>query len=306
MKYIDLARRFDPLKVAVEYGRERRLRRSRDGALHQFQPSAVCELLARPSRVSRADARLGKRSRRPASGFPVKPYKRTPYSRVLSFAYPEVRTFYVSFFKQLASTGTKGIMIDLLRHPPIAGYEPIVSEAFKKKYGKDMEPLDIYNDPQIQEHLSEYLRLFLVELREAIGDDIEISVRCSGPNNFALRGKEWIDAGLINTIVDGHWYSGNGPRPTIDATVAAVGTRGKAMAAAEMSRRRSEPGLEARKGVLSPDAIEALAKAYSGRGVAAFGLYESTVHTWSPDARRAIRAAGWNYDPRKTTGAKAP
>ena len=38
-------------------------------------------------------------------------------------------------------------MIDLLRHPPIAGYEPIVTEAFKKKYGKDMETLDVYSDP---------------------------------------------------------------------------------------------------------------------------------------------------------------
>jgi len=58
---------------------------------------------------------------------PIEPHKRQPYSRVMSFAYPEVRTFYVSFFKQLASTGTKGIMIDMLRHPPIAGYEPIVT-----------------------------------------------------------------------------------------------------------------------------------------------------------------------------------
>jgi hypothetical protein len=237
---------------------------------------------------------------------PTLPYKRVPYSRILSFAYPEVRTFYVSFFKQIASTGTKGIMIDLLRHPPIAGYEPIVTEAFKKKYGKDMEPLDIYKDPEVQEHLSGYFRLFLEELRKAIGNDIEISVRCSGPNNFALRGKEWIDAGLINTIVDGHWYSGNGPRPTIDATVQAVGAKGKALAAAEMSDVDPNDKWRAHKGVLSPAAIEALAAAYSGRGVAAFGLYESTVHTWSPDARRAIRAAGWNYNPQKTGAGPSP
>ena len=40
-------------------------------------------------------------------------------------------------------------------------------------------------------NLSE-IRLFLVELRKEIGDDIEISVRCSGPSKYALRGKEWI------------------------------------------------------------------------------------------------------------------
>jgi hypothetical protein len=196
-------------------------------------------------------------------------------------------------------------MIDMLRHPPIAGYEPIVSDAFKAKYGKEMEPLDVYSNPEIQEHLAGYYRLFLEELRKAIGNDIEISVRNSGPEKFALRGKEWIEAGLINTIVDGHWYSGNGPRPTMDATIAAVGTKGKAMAAAEISdvdpKQNWRPVKDA---TLSPGSIEALAKAYSGRGVAAFGVYESTAHVWSPDARRAIRAAGWAYDPKKTAPAK--
>src|SRR6185295_17003097 len=137
---------------------------------------------------------VSEKERDPKTGarIPVQPYKRTPYSRVMSFAYPEVRTFYVSFFKQIASTGTKGIMIDMLRHPPIAGFEPVVAEAFKKKYGKDMEPLDIYKDPQVQEHLSEYLRGFLVELRAAVGPDIEIAVRCRGPEAFGFRGREFI------------------------------------------------------------------------------------------------------------------
>jgi hypothetical protein len=151
----------------------------------------------------------------------------------------------------------------------------------------------------VQEHLAEYFRLFLVELRRAIGDEIEISVRCSGPNNYALRGKEWIEAGLIDTIVDGHWYSGNGPRPTIDATVAAVGTRGKALAAAEITDVDPEKNWQPKKNSLSPASILALSKAYSGRGVARFGLYESTFHVWYPDARRAIRAAGWEYEPEK-------
>ena len=56
-----------------------------------------------------------------------------------------------------------------------------------------------------------------------------------------------------------------------------------------------------RKGLLSPEAIVALAQAYSGRGVQSFGLYESTAHVWYPDSRRAIRAAGWNYNPSKET-----
>ena len=299
-EYFGLARRFDPLKVAVEYGRTigadvhamvrlTNFNRPPYANFWHDHPEFRAQVL-----VSEKDPKTGAR-------IPVKPYKRTPYARVLSFAYPEVRTFYVSFFKQIASTGTKGIMMDMLRHPPIAGFEPIVSEAFKKKYGKEMETLDLYKDPRIQELFSEYLRAFLVELRQAVGNEIEISVRCRGPEAFGLRGKEFIEAGLINTIVDANWYSGNGPRPTIDETVAAAGTKGRAMAGADhFDDVDPKNNWARRKGFLSPEAVEALAKAYSGRGVASFGVYESTLHVWNPEARHAIRAAGWNYEPRKT------
>lgn len=299
MPYIDLSRRFDPLQVAVEYGRKidcdihamvRFTNHNRPPYSNFWHDHP--EFYAQMLKSEKKDPKTGQ-------PIPVEPFQRVPYQRVLSFAYPEVRTYYVKFFKQLASTGTKGIMIDMLRHPPIAGFEPIVTEAFRKKYGKEMERLNIYKDPEVQEHLSEYFRLFLVELRQAIGNDMEISVRCSGPNNYALRGKEWIDAGLIDTIVDGHWYSGNGPRPTIDATVAAVGTKGRAQAAAEINDVDPQKNWLPSKRLLSPKSILALAEAYSGRGVANFGLYESTAHVWYPDARRAIRAAGWNYEPKK-------
>jgi len=300
MPFINLARKFDPLKVAVEYGKKTEcevhawvrftnFNREPFANFWHDHPEFSAQML-----VTEKDPKTGR-------NVPVKPYKRYAYRRVLSFAYPEVRAFYVSFFKQIASTGTPGIMIDLLRHPPIAGFEPIVTESFQKKYGMPMEERGVYHDPLVNEHLSEYLRLFLVELRKEIGDDIEISVRCSGPNKYALRGKEWIAAGLIDTIVDGNWYSGNGPRGT-DATIEAAGSRGKAFAVAETYDVDPENNWKKRDGNLSVQAISALAAEYSGRGVARFGLYESTVFTWDPELRRAIRAAGWNYDPRRTNG----
>ncbi len=303
MPYINLARRFDPLRAAVDYGRKIDVdvhawvrltnfnREPRANFWHDH-PEFHAQML-----VTESDPKTGRRT-------PVKPYKLTRYPRVMSFAYPEVRSFYVKFFKQIASTGTPGIMIDLLRHPPIAGYEPIVTEAFEKKYGKDMRERDVYHDPLVQEHLSQYLRLFLVELRKEIGPDIEISVRCSGPNKYALRGADWIKAGLIDTIVDGNWYSGNGPRGSIGATVAAAGTRGTALAVAEVSDVDPANKWSRREGYLSSEAIRALARDYSGRGVAAFGLYESTIFTWDPAARRTIRAAGWKYNPRESQDGK--
>ena len=296
--YLNLTKKYDPLKVAVAYGEKAgcevhawvRFTNHNREPYAQFwhdHPEFRAQMIAQTK-----DPKTGQ-------PVPIKPYKRSQYPRVLSMAYPEVRAYYVKFFKQLASTGTKGILIDLLRHPPIAGYEPIVTEAFKKKHGTDMEERELYRDSVVQEHLSQYFKAFLVELRKAIGKDIEIAVRSSGPDGFALRGKEWIAEGLIDTIIDGHWYSGNGPRPTIDATVAACGTRGKAMAMTESYNVDPTKGWAKREGDLSPEAILALAKSYSGRGVARFGLYESTVFTWYPDVRRAIRRAGWEYEPRK-------
>jgi hypothetical protein len=293
-----VVKKFDMLKVAVDYGAKHDCEVHAWVRFTNFNREPYCNFWHdhpefRAQMVAfKTDPKTGKRE-------VIRPYVRTPYPRVLSLAYPEVRAFYVKFFKEIARTGTKGILIDLLRHPPIAGYEPIVADAFKKKYGKDMEEFDVYRDPLCQEHLSSYFKLFLVDLRKEIGKDIEISVRSSGPDGFALRGKEWIDEGLIDTIIDGNWYSGFGPRPTIDKTVEAVGKRGKAFAVAESVDVDPKKGWGRRPGSASAEAIVALSKHYSGKGVARFGLYESTVFTWYPDLRRAVLAAGWDYDPQK-------
>ncbi len=107
--------------------------------------------------------------------------------------------------------------------------------------------------------------------------------------------------------MDGNWYSGNGPRPTIEATVAAVSVlpRGRAFAIAETGDVDPQKGWAKRPGNLLPEAIFALAASYSNRGVARFGLYESTVFNWEPATRRAIREAGWNYEPNKITAKQA-
>ncbi len=294
MPYINLTKKFDPFKVAVEYGAKNDI--EVHGWVrftnHNREPYAnfwhanqdkVAQML-----VTAKNPQTGKVE-------PVKPYQRRPYLRVLSLAYPEVRAYYVKFFREIAASGTRGILIDLLRHPPIAGYEPIVADAFKKKYGMDMETRDVYHDPLVQEHLSEYLRLFLVDLRKAVGKDIEIGVRSSGPEKFALRGKEWIAAGLIDTLIDGNWYSGNGPRPTLATSVAAAGTRGRAFAIIEPSDVDPKKGWARRPGNLSDEALAAFTEHYRGKGLARMGLYESTVYTWYPDLRRAVRAAGWRF-----------
>lgn len=286
--YLDLPKKFDPVKEAVAYGKQIGVEVHAWVRFTNFNREPYAEFWHQNPQFR---AQMLSKEKDPKTG----QRKRSANPRVLSFAYPEVRAFYVKFFQQLASTGTPGIMIDLLRHPPIAGYEPIVTEAFKKKYGMDMEDLDLYRDPKVNEHLSSYLELFLIDLRKAIGPKVEISVRSSGPNGFALNGERWIKSGLINTIVDGNWYSGYGPRPTIDATVAAVGSQGRALALAEPFDVDPANKWKARPGILSSEAILALTRLYRDKGVHGFGVYESTLFTWHPELRRALRQAGWEF-----------
>jgi hypothetical protein len=307
LPYINMTKQFDPLKVASDYGREIGVEVHAWVRLTNFNRAPYAEFWHQNrDKYAAQMVRMAKEST-PKKPIPLRPYQYSKSARVLSFAYPEVRAFYVKFFKQLASTGTPGIMIDLLRHPPLAGYEPISSEAFKRKYGTDMEELDLFKDPRCTEHLAGYLEAFLTELRREIGPKIEISVRSAGPENFGLRGKKWIESGLINTIVDGNYYSGNGPRASIDATIAAAGIRGLATAVAESKDVDSQNKWKEREGTLSAEAITALAKHYSEKGADSFGLYESTLFTWCPDVRRAIREAGWNYKvPQRRSAALPP
>jgi hypothetical protein len=295
--YLDLPKKFDILKVASDYARElgieahawvrlTNLNRPPRAEFWHKHP----EFLAQVPRVHPKTNEL----------------RLLPYSRTLSFAHPEVRAFYVSFIKQLASTGTPGILLDLLRHPPLAGFEPVSAEQFRKKYGFEMASLLkeggdpkglLLKHPQLVDHLADLFELFLRELRQEIGNDIEISVRSRGPDAFGLRGKEMVDAGLVDTIIDGNWYTRNILRP-IETTLAAVGDKGRAFAIAEFEN--VDPATQARKsGTFDAEAILAYARHYSEKRVHQFGLYESNIFVWRPELRRAIRRAGWEFGPAK-------
>jgi hypothetical protein len=289
--YLDLPKQFDPLKVAVEYGKERGIEVHAWVRMTNLNRAPYAEFWHKHPEYQALVA-----SRDPRSG----EIKTSRYSRVLSFAHPEVRAFYVTLCKQMASTGTRGILLDLLRHPPLAGFEKPTLDAYKTRYGEDLlarvqagqdSRTLLIQDPKVNEVMADFLEQFLRDLRKEVGPDLEIAVRSSGPDKYGLRGKKWIEAGLIQTIIDGHWYSGRGPRPTIEATIAAAGTKGNAYAIADpgnvdLKTWTNQPG------TLTTDAILALAKHYKDKGVQRFGLYESTEFCWRPELRRAIREAG--------------
>src|SRR5207244_1939954 len=118
--YINLTKKCDPLKVAVEYGNKAgcEVHAWVRFTNHNREPYAK---FWHDHPEFRAQMLAGAKDPKTGQVVPVKPYKRTPYPRVLSMAYPEVRAYYIKFCKQFVSAGSRGILIDLLRHPPIAG-----------------------------------------------------------------------------------------------------------------------------------------------------------------------------------------
>lgn len=296
--YIDLAKRFDPLKVAVEYGKRngievhamvRFMNYNREPYSNFWHDNKQFQCLYHVKADERRSEILDR---------PRKLYR---YPRVLSLAYPEVRAYYIKFFRQIASSGTPGILIDLLRWPPIAGYEPIVADAFRKKYGEDMLRRHITRDRLVHEHLSQYLRQFLVELRKEIGNEITIAIRCDGPDKFGFKGRKWIREGLINNIFNSG-SGGSSPRSSIHASLAAAGDRGRVFTVAGANSDVNPLKVtQPRKGYLSPEGLAALARHYSGRGISGMGIYESSISVRFPGMRRAIRAAGWAYEPDSKT-----
>jgi hypothetical protein len=271
LPYVEMPLKFDPLRVALEYGR-----------------SIGVEVHAWVRMTNH-------RERPPKSNFwyehPEYQLVRrdgTRLARVLSFSHPAVRRYYVAMMKDIASTGVGGVLLDWLRHPPAVGYEDEVVSSFKERYGVDMKSLP-ESDPRIHEHHSGYILAFMRDLRKAL-PGLEISARIRNMNEFGLDAAAWVREGLVDTIVEGNWNSTNQPRDVERGVLAVTsGTSTKPYVIAETSDW-GEP-LPTRTW-FSADDIVRYARIYRDKGIARFGLYESTIFLWYPHVRRAIWEAG--------------
>jgi hypothetical protein len=279
LPYIEATKRFDPLAVAAEYGR-------RIGVeVHGWV--RMTNHRERPPRSNfwhdHPEYRLVKKDG-------------SRLERVLSFAHPEVRRYYLAIMKDIAGTGVGGILLDWLRHPPAVGYEPEVQESFRKRYGADMAALP-ESDPRIGAHHSEYVKLFLRDLRAAL-PGIEISARIRNMNEFGLDASAWVREGLVDTIVEGNWYTPNRPRDVEKGVLSVTGgTPVRAYVVAETSDWNTPV---ATRRWFSAEEILEHARVYRSKGIGRFGLYESTIFLWYPELRRAIwEADGIMAEPRK-------
>ena len=90
--------------------------------------------------------------------------------RHLSFAFPEVRSFYVRMFREwVEDYKADGVNALFSRSQPFAYYEQPVCEAFEKEYGEDMRRVPT-NDERVWRTRAGFVTQFLREIREMLNE----------------------------------------------------------------------------------------------------------------------------------------
>jgi len=129
----------------------------------------------------------------------------------LSYAYPEVRKYFISLLKEAASYGADGAVVIYVRAPPIILYEKPLVEGFQKRYGIDPRTLDERDEKWLQYRAS-FITQFMRELRqgmdevgEELGRRLETSAitLATGDENtfYGLDVDAWVKEGLIDNLI---------------------------------------------------------------------------------------------------------
>ncbi len=140
----------------------------------------------------------------------------------MSYAFPAVRDYVVSVFREIAQYDVDGISLLYNRRPPYVDYDPPIVEGFKQETGQNPREIDDA-DPDWLSYRARTMTRFMREVREAMDDEakrqgrrkIEISAVVMGSEEEnlynALDLKAWISQGLIDTLVP---YTS---RPSLDS-----------------------------------------------------------------------------------------
>ncbi len=128
-----------------------------------------------------------------------------------SYAFPEVRNFYLSIIKEVAAYKPDAIVIEFMRHPPFFGYDaPLVAE-YTKRHGK-CTPKD-YLDEKWQQMIGDIMTAHLREVRQAIdaispGTQLEINFDWQDYRKHGLDLPAILQAGLVDAISPGFYAIG--------------------------------------------------------------------------------------------------
>jgi len=127
----------------------------------------------------------------------------------LSVAYPEVLDHLAAFSSEFAGFGADGVSPCFIRGCPMALYEPIMVEGFKKEYGGDPRELPP-SHADWQDYRAKIITHFMRRMKEALGD-CRLSPIIHGTRalnrRFALDVAAWVREGIVNDLfIMGHQY----------------------------------------------------------------------------------------------------
>jgi hypothetical protein len=207
-------------------------------------------------------------------------------SHRLSFAYPEVREYLCSLGSEILDRGVQGLLIDVLRHPPMARYDKPLVDAFVEQTGEN--PLEMAGDGS-----EEWLRVKCTAFTDLLRDfrkmmestghkDKPIYVRAMPQPWRLLRDgcdvDAWLREGLVDTFVAGHHIIISPGHPThYDLSPIQGLIDGRARLVAQVARNSEIHTARA----LTRQAYE--------QGADGIAIYESNAMVEFPHFRDAIR-----------------
>ncbi len=204
----------------------------------------------------------------------VQRYRDGKPSPRLSFAYEEVRQHKREILCEIAGYGMDGILVDILRHPPMAQYDAPLVEAYQKRTGRDPRTMENDGDEQWLRFRSEPFTQFLRETREALDAQAKrryplwIRTMDQPWRNLqcACDIETWLAEGLVDGIIFGpHNATGDNYPDSIDLQTYLKLAKGKAQIFGQVWRMGA--GTQA----------EALAADLYRQGVDGVALYESNL-----------------------------
>jgi hypothetical protein len=213
-------------------------------------------------------------------------YKTGELSPRLSFAFPEVRDYYAALAREVLDRGMDGLMIDVLRHPPMAQYDKPLVDAFIARTGRDPMKMDGDGDEEWLRFKATAFTHMLRDFRRMMASSGHsakpIYVRTMPQLWFNKKAgcdiDAWLREGLVDTVVAGH-HCITSPghvwqfdlKPLVDLMT------GRARLVAQVMR-----------GCEMPTAFELARQAFR-LGAAGTAIYESNVEVTLPSKRDAFR-----------------
>jgi hypothetical protein len=109
---------------------------------------------------------------------------------------------------EVAECKPDGLHLLFNRGIPSTLYEKPVIDDFAKEYSKNISELDPL-DPCVVQFRYRYLTAYLMELRQAVGQDIQIAANCFATkalnDRFGLNVRQWAVTGLVDHLMPMRW-----------------------------------------------------------------------------------------------------